>query len=693
MKYKTKLNIYLVEPANDYVEVDIKSIPLGIGYVGVYCKHQFKDDISISVFRTLKPFFNKIENEEPDVVGFGCYAWNYNLTRKVAALIKERFPKCLIVFGGASIEYDHENNRTFLQENPFIDFLIFGDGELAFSGIIQLLMRCRYNNDRINIIKSTPVDGVRTLNGKDIVMGNPSYTAKDLSILPSPYLTGFLDNFLEDVQLMPIIQNTRGCPFKCSFCVSGRQSSKLRNFAFGRVSSEIDYIRCRSKNENLRFADDNFGILSSDIEVAKYLRYSYDTYKYPASLKLVSSRVTNDRTRQIAKILEPLAIMCLPFQTLTPSVLINIRRTPISDNEIIENLKFAKRNCIATGSSLIFCLPGESLKSFKETLDKTVEFRFDSIAFGVLWLLKGSELGTKEMREKYQYKSKFMLSENAITYYNNLFSLEAEEISISSKDISFEDWKTGLQYRALVNMMLYNGYAKELFLHCLTFNIKFTDVIHELFDNPEKYPIINNACIEYREEYLGLMHDTEEDLYKHIKGKIDKMRENKESIELTGQNRITYYFLTRLFFDDPVHKVFDEITDCILSLYKGKQSVLFSELTLHLKDLSIKLIINPKIQFQDEIKFKSKYNLTKWIEEGCINQLGNYLLAKHKIFFLRSRNSDGIKYAIKKNEKNKINCFYFFRYLNSSHHRRVVYENASSSKTEGKRLRHEPITT
>jgi len=676
MRHNSKLNIYLIEPANDFVEINIKTIPLGIGYVGAYCKQQFNDDVNISVFRLLKPLLNKIEDGgQPDIVGIGCYDWNYNLSRKAAALIKERFPRCMIVLGGASIEYDQESNRGFLQENPFIDFLIFGDGELAFSTIVQLMIKYHDKADCINIVKSMPIDGVRTLNGKGIVMGEPFNTVEDLSVIPSPYLSGFLDQFLNDSQLMPIVQSIRGCPFKCGFCVSGRQSSKFRNFSFERMKAEIDYIRCHSTSKSLRFADDNFGILSSDLEVAKYLRYSHDTYKYPAVLKLLTSKVTNDRTRQIAKLLEPLCLMYLSFQTLTPPVLKNIRRSEISDSEIRKNLDFARRNGIATGSALIFCLPGESLKSFKETLDKTFEYRFDSIALGVLWLLKGSEVATDKMREQYQYRSKFMLSENAITYFNSLFSLEAEEIAISSKDIPFEDWKTGLQYRCFVDMMVYNGYAKELLYHCLTFGIKLTDVIQELFDNPEKYPIINEACIGYRDTYLGLMFDTEEDLHKYVKNKIDEMRENKESIELIGQDRMSYPFLTRLFFDDPGCEVFEEIADCILDLYKGNQSVLFSELTQHLKDLTIKLVVNPKTQYENEIEFESKYDIKKWIEDGCINQLWDYSLDKPKMFFLRSRSSDTVKYAIRLNEKNKVNCFYFFRYLNSSHRRRVIYEN------------------
>ena len=38
--------------------------------------------------------------------------------------------------------------------------------------------------------------------------------------IPSPYLDGILDEFLDD-GLVPIVQTMRGCPYHCHFCVSG----------------------------------------------------------------------------------------------------------------------------------------------------------------------------------------------------------------------------------------------------------------------------------------------------------------------------------------------------------------------------------------------------------------------------------------------------------------------------------------
>ena len=59
------------------------------------------------------------------------------------------------------------------------------------------------------------------------------------------------DDLLLDPMLVPIIQNIRGCPYKCRFCVSGTQLGKIRNFSFERVKEEITFLRLNAKNSFL----------------------------------------------------------------------------------------------------------------------------------------------------------------------------------------------------------------------------------------------------------------------------------------------------------------------------------------------------------------------------------------------------------------------------------------------------------
>ena len=88
-------------------------------------------------------------------------------------------------------------------------------------------------------IKAVPIDGCRTLLNSELVMGKSFDSIMEMDEVPSPYLTGLFDDLLEDVTLMPIIQNIRGCPYLCRYCVSGTQYGKIRHFSMERIKSEM----------------------------------------------------------------------------------------------------------------------------------------------------------------------------------------------------------------------------------------------------------------------------------------------------------------------------------------------------------------------------------------------------------------------------------------------------------------------
>ena len=664
------LNIYLADLANDFIEICNKSVPIGIGYVGAYCKQMFKGGVNVLPFRTLEPLLEQIKKEAPDVIGFSSYNWNYNLSLKAAGLIKKEFPKCMIVFGGANIDVSPERNKELLSANPCIDFLVHGDGERPFSHLIQFLIQYRNNKDRISMIKSQKIDGVRCLIDDSIQMGQALDLVADLSLLPSPFLTGFLDGLLQNPFLMPIIQNVRGCPYQCSFCVSGSQPAKLRQFPLERVKKEIDYIKDKSMNRILRFSDDNFGITRGDLYVAEYLRKSYEEYKYPSGVKLYLSKRMNKHTRDIAKILKKLAVMNIAFQSSTQDVLKNSKRINLSFDEVSCSMRYARENDIGTGTELIFGLPGESLESMQQVIDKMIEYRFDSIYMGVLWLLRGTELGTPAKRKQYKYQGKFMLAENAITFNNGFLSIEADEIAVASDSYTYEEWQLFIQYHFIFIFVISFGYGREMLYHALNFNIKASDFFRELIDNPEKYPIISGVSKKYKVKYLNNLYDSEAELFNYVKQNLDKFVKNKEDIVSLSMNRMRYFFLEEILFDYPGFVVFDELSDAITNLYKGGNTENFKDLTEHVKKLAVKLIINPKIAHIEEVSFVSKYDVKTWIENGYFNPLSDYALSSQKEFSLKLRNSEAVKYIINKGSKNV--CFDFFRYLNSNLRRRLV---------------------
>ncbi len=671
-----KIKIYLCDLANElYGELDNRSFPIGVGYVGAYCKDKYEEEVSVRVFRTIKPYLEAIKDRPPDIAGFGSYDWNYNLTLKAINETKTADPACLTVFGGANVDAQPDSNKKFLKENLNVDFLVYGDGEFPFSNIVAAAIRCINDGSPFSTIKKDKIAGARVLDGDELVMGDAIDPVMDLSEIPSPYLTGIFDEFLENESLLPIIQNIRGCPYSCRYCVSGTQFGRIRHFPFKRVTEEIDFLRSRSKNRFLRFSDDNFGVIDHDLQLAKYIRSSFDTNGYPAGLKAYSAKKQNDRTRLVALTLKPLMTYVISFQTTTRKVLKETKRTSATYEEAAKSLSYARKHNLSTGTELIFGLPGETILSWKNVINETLGLRFDSVTSRSLSLLRASEFNRIESRKDYQYRGKFILSESAVTMFDEFFSMERDEIAVENKYYSFEDWQQYLKYEILMNVLIARGYGRELVYYADSIGVLPTKLFDLLCSNSEKYPIFAELTSAYVATYLEHIFDSEHELEIYVRAFIREHPNDKEALLTLGHWRVVVSYLVKYFFDDPESKILVELRDAVEECFSGseiRQAQVKDELDC-LLELAVKLVINPRKRFDSEILFECDYDLEEWTLDGFSRPLNQYHLVEPARFILYSRNRIAVATTIQQDhDERRKDCFNFFRYMNSGLMRRLI---------------------
>ena len=58
-------------------------------------------------------FRNKLEEyiervEDPDILICSCYVWNWEITNELARRVKEKYPDCMIIFGGPNVPLRYE---------------------------------------------------------------------------------------------------------------------------------------------------------------------------------------------------------------------------------------------------------------------------------------------------------------------------------------------------------------------------------------------------------------------------------------------------------------------------------------------------------------------------------------------------------------------------------------------------------
>ena len=84
--------------------------------------------------------------------------WNQNINLFYAQKIKELYPDTLTIAGGPNFSNDRDDRKIFLEDHPYLDFFIVGEGEIPSCNIIQ-----NYINVGKNIKKLKEIDLVSTI--------------------------------------------------------------------------------------------------------------------------------------------------------------------------------------------------------------------------------------------------------------------------------------------------------------------------------------------------------------------------------------------------------------------------------------------------------------------------------------------------------------------------------------------------
>ena len=181
---------------------------LALRYLTRFNNNKEKHNIQTMEFtinQRLDYIADELFRQEPDVILFSCYIWNEEMLRQLCPLLKKIMPDCIIGFGGPEVSYESEK---FLQENPAVDLIMRGEGELVFSELMNYL-------DFGTPASLREIKSMTFRDGETIV-STPQQEPLDLALLPFPYEDDF-----SDVQNQIIYyESSRGCPYSCGYCLS-----------------------------------------------------------------------------------------------------------------------------------------------------------------------------------------------------------------------------------------------------------------------------------------------------------------------------------------------------------------------------------------------------------------------------------------------------------------------------------------
>jgi radical SAM superfamily enzyme YgiQ (UPF0313 family) len=474
--------IYLADLAHTYsVDNSSLTVPLNIGYIAASTEFQLGQTVNIKLFKHPEKLLAAIHTEPPEIIGFANYGWNSELNHAIGTYIRHRIANILIVAGGPNIDSDRNNRRAFLEKHNYLDFLVIDGGEQSFAELVANWQE----NDGINL-EQLP-SNLAFLANNNLHETETRPLKKVLGDIPSPYLNGHLDEFL-DLGMVPMLETNRGCPFKCTFCAWGSASKDLvQRLDFDQTLAEIAYIGPRSNSRNWIVCDANFGILKRDVAIAQAIRHIYDAYGNPKKCHIWLAKNATKRNLEIGEILGDMTVPVMAVQSLDSDVLKNIKRDNISlDTYATYQQEFHKIGA-QTYSDLIVPLPGESLNSHLSGLRRLVDLGVDEIQNHNMRLLAGAETNDPKVRKQFNFKSRYRLIHGDAGIYRSpdgdeVRAFEFEESLRSTSSMCEDELFYLRKLHFLVDFCWNLEVYKPLLKLCQEFGVNPIDVLVRLIE-------------------------------------------------------------------------------------------------------------------------------------------------------------------------------------------------------------------
>ena len=346
---------------------------LGLRYVGEYAKaqgfdvHLIEETINTPILAVLE----NIMDVKTDVYAFSVHIWNKPFVYRLISMLKKLRPEATIVVGGPEVAFDAE--RIF-QEMPAIDYIVQGEGEEVFAEFLA-----SYKNGNIP-------GHVAYREGDKVVLNGGVTVIEDLSLLPFPY-----PDLADVVEAHKIVyyEATRGCPFNCSYCLSGISRS-VRKRPLELVLRDMDTFMA-SKVALVKFVDRTYNLDEKYfLPMMKYLAEAdtETTFHFEIKADILSEEVLDF----LATVPKGRFQFEIGVQTTNPPTLKAINR---QDNW--ERLVHNCQRLLGFGNmhlhlDLIAGLPYESLREFRKSFDDVYGLKPDMLQLGFLKVLPGTQM-------------------------------------------------------------------------------------------------------------------------------------------------------------------------------------------------------------------------------------------------------------------------------------------------------------
>ncbi len=251
--------ILLIKPRFFNFEFKMISQPIGLIYIGATLKkagHEIKiHDCACDYYSDLHILRRTITDWKPDYIGISIIITELEETKIIMGIVREIIPDIPVTFGGPWPSVNPEESIKIYGAN----FVVLGEGEFVFPQLI----------DAIN--KGLPTDSISgtasIVNGNLKINQNHNLTEDELNALPFPAWELLDHNLYAKMDSAVLvgrrpymaIVTSRGCPFKCIYCMKTMAMGKIfRKHSAESVLAQMEELRFKHGFKEFEIVDDCF---------------------------------------------------------------------------------------------------------------------------------------------------------------------------------------------------------------------------------------------------------------------------------------------------------------------------------------------------------------------------------------------------------------------------------------------------
>lgn len=362
--------------------LNAKYIHLNLAIRLLYSLHKNHKGIAWKEF-TIKENPVDIANQCKDfeVVSFSCYIWNITQTLATARAIKELNPNIKILLGGPEVSYEYEEFITL----PEVDYIIVGEGEIPFAKFLE----CYPDLTLVPNLVHKVDNEIRYL-PQEVSFNLINYSGIN------PYI---YDNTTDLYNKVCYIETSRGCPYKCEFCLASLDN-KVRYLPIEDIKSNLLYLMQHGRV--IKFLDRTFNVKKDfTIDIFKFILEHHrpgNIFQFEITADIVHPDIVKFIQEQVPAGLFRFEI---GIQTVNQKANLQVSRKQNFDktSAVIKQLD----NKIEMHLDLIVGLPLDEWNDIKFSIEETFKLYPSELQLGFLKFLRGTPMRKKVDSHGYKY--------------------------------------------------------------------------------------------------------------------------------------------------------------------------------------------------------------------------------------------------------------------------------------------------